>query len=91
MMVNNGFERYLHNALGDDVFSRMKDRGGSSFSTVMLEFRQKIKPYFASVEQWNSGGDDDDDIVNNMINISGVTINDDPESNIMDSTLTITG
>ncbi|KAK1760334.1 hypothetical protein QBC47DRAFT_3712 [Echria macrotheca] len=90
MMINNGFERYLRQILGDDVLARMKDKGGVAFNAVMREFDQKIKPYFQSAEHWDDGGDEDDDAINNIINL-GITIDDDPDHNITDNNLTITG
>lgn len=90
-MINNGFERYLGQILGDDVLSEMKSGDGTSFNAVMREFDQKIKPYFCSAEQWDDGGDEDDEGVDDIINIPGVNIKDDRENNVFQNTLTITG
>jgi len=94
MMINNGFERYLWKILGNDVLTELKSGDGTSFSSVMRDFDQKIKPYFCSAQQWDNGGDEDDEDdegIDNIIEIPGVNVKDDPENNVIENTLTITG
>lgn len=91
MMLNNAFERYLQKILGDDTLSAMKEGAGTSFTDVMTAFDQRIKPCFSSAAEWDDGGEEDDEVVDKVIEISGVILEDDPENNIEGNALTVRG
>jgi len=84
-MINIGFERYLRKILGEQLFNDLKDGNGAAFNSIMNDFEFKIKPNFASAEQW------DDLDMNNLISFPGIRVPDDPENNIRENVLTVTG
>jgi len=86
MMINNGFERYLRGILSEDVFEALEEGDGTSFNAIMHDFDLKIKPRFCSTAEWDNGERVDDKIA-----FPGIYVPDDPDNNIKENTLRVTG
>ena len=84
-MINIGFEKYLRKILGEKLFDHLKDGNGAALNSIMNDFEFNIKPNLASAEQW------DDSDMNNLISFPGIRVPDDPENNIRENVLTVTG
>jgi hypothetical protein len=86
MMLNNAFDKYLKDTLGEIRYKEFVESEDNDYHHAMEDFEKNIKTRFNGPEEW-----DEDGKRYSKISLGEMTIADDPEKNIRRGNLIVTG